>query len=138
MTTATANEPRKISFFEELQEQRWDDHRYYHQSRVNQALHLLSACCFVGVYVMLLFKPALASIIFRPLQTNPDGSSPQPEADMGLQLIHPPPAAAALAAWPAPSPGTPQIGVVRSVCVPHGELHGHRRAVLTASQAAQK
>jgi hypothetical protein len=87
---------------------------------------------------MLELLQALASIIVRALQTNPDGSSAQPEADMGLQLIHPPPAATALAAGPAPSPGTSQIGVVRTVWVPHGELHGHRRAVLTASQAAQK
>ena len=24
------------SFFEELKVQRWDDHRYYHHSRINQ------------------------------------------------------------------------------------------------------
>jgi hypothetical protein len=34
-------------FFELLREQRWDDHRYYHHSRVNQSLHLLSAISFV-------------------------------------------------------------------------------------------
>jgi hypothetical protein len=32
-----------MRFFEELQQQRWDDHRYYHLSRVNQFLHLVSA-----------------------------------------------------------------------------------------------
>jgi hypothetical protein len=50
------------SFAEELHEQRWDDHRYYHQSRVNQSLHLLSACCFLATYAMLFFRPALAAI----------------------------------------------------------------------------
>ena len=33
-------------FREALQEQRWDDHRYYHHSRINQALHLVSAISF--------------------------------------------------------------------------------------------
>ena len=33
-------------FFEELKEQRWDDHRFYHHSRVNQTLHLISAMSF--------------------------------------------------------------------------------------------
>ena len=31
------------SFAEELRTQRWDDHRYYHHSRINQSLHLVSA-----------------------------------------------------------------------------------------------
>ena len=31
------------SFLQTLELQRWDDHRYYHHSRINQALHLLSA-----------------------------------------------------------------------------------------------
>ena len=30
------------SFLEALRIQRWDDHRYYHHSRINQALHLLN------------------------------------------------------------------------------------------------
>ena len=34
------------SFLEELREQRWDDHRYYHHSRINQSLHLVSATPF--------------------------------------------------------------------------------------------
>ena len=28
------------SFLQALQTQRWDDHRYYHHSRINQSLHL--------------------------------------------------------------------------------------------------
>ena len=38
-------------FFEMLRVQRWDDHRYYHHSRVNQSLHLLSAVSFLCAYV---------------------------------------------------------------------------------------
>ncbi len=49
-------------FFEELRTQRWDDHRYYHHSRINQALHLVSAISFVLDAV--LFKdPATAALI---------------------------------------------------------------------------
>jgi hypothetical protein len=52
-----------MTFLAELAEQRWDDHRYYHQSRVNQTLHLISACCFLGVYATLPFYPAYAAIV---------------------------------------------------------------------------
>src|SRR5262249_44474185 len=38
---------RKQGFLAALKEQRWDDHRYYHHSLINQSLHLLSACSFV-------------------------------------------------------------------------------------------
>lgn len=55
--------PASKTFFGELAEQRWDDHRFYHQSRVNQTLHLISACCFLGVYGLLPFHPAYAAII---------------------------------------------------------------------------
>ena len=41
-------------FFDELATQRWDDHRYYHHSRINQSLHLLSACSFLFAYFLLL------------------------------------------------------------------------------------
>lgn len=51
------------SFLEQLREQRWDDHRYYHQSRINQALHLVSAIFFVISYVTLFFDPALAALL---------------------------------------------------------------------------
>ena len=52
-----------LSFDEELRIQRWDDHRYYHQSRVNQSLHLLSACTFLVTYALLPFYPAYAAIL---------------------------------------------------------------------------
>ena len=40
-------------FLAELKEQRWDDHRYYHHSRINQSLHLVSALSFLAAYVLL-------------------------------------------------------------------------------------
>ena len=50
-------------FMETLREQRWDDHRYYHHSRINQALHLLSALSFVVGYVLLFYAPAMAALV---------------------------------------------------------------------------
>ena len=50
-------------FFELLRIQRWDDHRYYHHSRVNQSLHLLSAVSFVCAYAMTFKDPAIAALI---------------------------------------------------------------------------
>lgn len=50
-------------FFETLRVQRWDDHRYYHHSRINQALHLLSALSFLTAYVLLFTDPVAAALI---------------------------------------------------------------------------
>lgn len=52
-----------MKFYEELQKQRWDDHRYYHQSRINQTLHFFSALSFLVSYVMLFIDPAMAVLI---------------------------------------------------------------------------
>ena len=52
-----------LSFREELQMQRWDDHRYYHQSRINQSLHLLSSMCFMSAYVLVFFSPGAAVLL---------------------------------------------------------------------------
>lgn len=52
-----------MSFAEELHQQRWDDHRYYHHSRINQALHLFSACCFLTSYVVMFFNPVVAVMV---------------------------------------------------------------------------
>ena len=46
-----------------LQTQRWDDHRYYHHSRVNQALHLISAISFLVAYVYLFIDPVVSALI---------------------------------------------------------------------------
>jgi hypothetical protein len=50
-------------FLQTLQTQRWDDHRYYHHSRINQSLHLVSAISFVVAYAMLFIDPAWAAIL---------------------------------------------------------------------------
>jgi len=50
-------------FLQALATQRWDDHRYYHHSRINQSLHLLSAVSFVIAYGLLFADPALAAIL---------------------------------------------------------------------------
>jgi hypothetical protein len=51
------------SFLEALRAQRWDDHRYYHHSRANQALHLLSAVSFLCAYAIAFKNPAIAALI---------------------------------------------------------------------------
>jgi hypothetical protein len=48
---------------ETLRVQRWDDHRYYHHSRVNQALHLVSAVSFLTAYVLIFWDPVAAALI---------------------------------------------------------------------------
>lgn len=50
-------------FLQKLREQRWDDHRYYHHSRINQSLHLVSAVSFVVAYALLFTDPALAAVL---------------------------------------------------------------------------
>lgn len=50
-------------FLETLRTQRWDDHRYYHHSVVNQSLHLLSATSFLCAYAMMFWDPWLAAIV---------------------------------------------------------------------------
>ena len=51
------------AFLETIQTQRWDDHRYYHQSRINQSLHFVSALSFLVAYAVVWFDPALAALI---------------------------------------------------------------------------
>lgn len=48
---------------EALRVQRWDDHRYYHHSRINQSLHLVSAVSFLFAYVMIFKDPAIAALV---------------------------------------------------------------------------
>jgi len=50
-------------FLEALRVQRWDDHRYYHHSRINQSLHLVSAISFLFAYVMMFKDPAIAALV---------------------------------------------------------------------------
>ncbi|MEN9627198.1 MAG: hypothetical protein RJA10_424 [Pseudomonadota bacterium] len=51
------------AFLQTLETQRWDDHRYYHHSRINQSLHFISAISFLVAYVLLFIDPATAAII---------------------------------------------------------------------------
>jgi hypothetical protein len=51
------------SFWQALRTQRWDDHRYYHHSRINQSLHLLSASSFVVAYCLIFTNPVAAALI---------------------------------------------------------------------------
>lgn len=50
-------------FFDQVRTIQWDDHRYYHQSRINQMLHLLSAVSFLIAYIFLFVDPAVAGIL---------------------------------------------------------------------------
>jgi hypothetical protein len=54
---------RSQGFFDELKEQRWDDHRLYHHSRINQSLHLVSAVSFLTAYVLLAVHPGIAALV---------------------------------------------------------------------------
>jgi len=49
-------------FREALRIQRWDDHRYYHHSRINQSLHFVSAISFLFSYVMIFKDPAISAL----------------------------------------------------------------------------
>jgi hypothetical protein len=51
------------SFLQALQVQRWDDHRYYHHSRINQTLHLISAISFLLAYALVFTDPAMAALV---------------------------------------------------------------------------
>jgi hypothetical protein len=46
-----------------LEIQRWDDHRYYHHSRINQSLHFVSAVSFLCAYTILFTDPAAAALL---------------------------------------------------------------------------
>ena len=50
-------------FLQTLATQRWDDHRYYHHSRINQSLHFVSALSFLCAYVLLFVDPAQAALL---------------------------------------------------------------------------
>jgi hypothetical protein len=46
-----------------LKTQRWDDHRYYHHSRINQFLHLISALSFIVAYIYLFIDPVVSAYV---------------------------------------------------------------------------
>jgi hypothetical protein len=51
------------SFITALRTQRWDDHRYYHHSRINQSLHFVSAFSFLVGYALLFVDPVAAALV---------------------------------------------------------------------------
>ena len=51
------------SLLRELAVQRWDDHRYYHHSRINQSLHFVSATSFLCAYALLFWYPVYAALV---------------------------------------------------------------------------
>jgi hypothetical protein len=51
------------NFLDALRTQRWDDHRYYHHSRINQSLHFISAISFLVAYAMMFVDPVAAAMI---------------------------------------------------------------------------
>lgn len=61
--TTHASASERQSFLEALDEQRWDDHRYYHHCRINQTLHLVSALSFIAAYVLVFFNPVAAAVL---------------------------------------------------------------------------
>src|SRR5437660_9698555 len=63
MFNALSSLVRRQTLGEELKEQRWDVHRCYHQSRVNQTLHLFSASCFLISYALIPFNPIAAALL---------------------------------------------------------------------------
>jgi hypothetical protein len=50
-------------FLRQLRVQRWDDHRFYHHSTINQSLHLLSALSFIVAYGLLFIDPSAAALL---------------------------------------------------------------------------
>ncbi len=50
-------------FAKELRVQRWDDHRFYHQSRINQSLHFFSCISFMIMYAMIVINPSVAALL---------------------------------------------------------------------------
>ena len=51
------------NFLEQLRIQRWDDHRFYHHSRINQSLHFVSSISFLIAYVMLFVDPVVSALL---------------------------------------------------------------------------
>lgn len=50
-------------FIKKVETLRWDDHRYYHQCRINQTLHLISAISFLFAYGLVFVDPAAAALV---------------------------------------------------------------------------
>ena len=53
------------NFLQELRTQRWDDHRYYHHSRINQSLHFVSADAGMRRFIEQRLQPVVRPLGFR-------------------------------------------------------------------------
>jgi hypothetical protein len=62
-STLVAPTAPPATFYEALQTQRWDDHRFYHHSRINQSLHFVSAVSFMVAYVFLFIDPVVSAFL---------------------------------------------------------------------------
>ncbi|WP_409192288.1 hypothetical protein [Bradyrhizobium sp. RDM4] len=51
------------NYLEQLRIQRWDDHRYYHHSRINQSLHFVSALSFLFAYLWMFVDPMISALV---------------------------------------------------------------------------
>ncbi len=51
------------AFLLKIRQLQWDDHRYYHQCRINQTLHLVSALSFLLAYSLVWTHPAEAALL---------------------------------------------------------------------------
>lgn len=63
MTTRPRSGEAHLGFREKLSLQRWDDHRLYHHSRINQSLHLVSALSFLTAYLLLAVDTGIAAVV---------------------------------------------------------------------------
>ena len=63
------------NFFDKVRILQWDNHRYYHQSRINQTIHLISAMSFLAAYLLLFVDPAAAGWVFWETVTGDSGGS---------------------------------------------------------------
>lgn len=61
MTAMSADDAEVAGFRARLAEQRWDDHRFYHHSLVNQSLHFVSACTAIARSVSRISVPSVIS-----------------------------------------------------------------------------
>jgi hypothetical protein len=50
-------------FLKKIEILQQDDHRFYHQCRINQTLHLISALSFLVAYALLFVNPAAAGMV---------------------------------------------------------------------------
>jgi hypothetical protein len=69
--------PQRGEIDERFSRQRWDDHRYFYHSRINQTLHLVSAMSFLCAYVLVFTnRPPIPETALRVKAACPFTMSP--------------------------------------------------------------